>query len=88
MKNQSGGNYTQWLFLALPVMWIGAGLASGYEDGMALSEVLAQFSEWADHPFLLRWTPYTLRTCINKRLSRVWKWEITTIDSAEETEIS
>ena len=29
-----------------------------------------------------------LRTCIHKRLSRVWKWEITTIDSAEETEIS
>ena len=61
MKNQSGGNYKQWLLLALPVMWIGAGLASGYEDGMALSEVLARFSEWADHPFLLRWTPYTLK---------------------------
>ena len=29
-----------------------------------------------------------VRTCIHKRLSRVWKWEITTIDSAEETEIS
>lgn len=29
-----------------------------------------------------------LRTCIHNRLSKVWKWEITTIDSAEETEIS
>ena len=29
-----------------------------------------------------------LRTCIHKRLSRVWKWEIMTIVSAEETEIS
>ena len=28
------------------------------------------------------------RTCIHKRLSRVWKWEIMTIVSAEETEIS
>ena len=30
----------------------------------------------------------SLRSCIHKRLSMVWKWEITTIDSAEETEIS
>ena len=30
----------------------------------------------------------TLRICIHKRLSRVWKWEIMTIDSAEDTEIS
>ena len=29
-----------------------------------------------------------LRSCIHNRLSRVWKWEIMTIDSAEETEIS
>ena len=29
-----------------------------------------------------------VRTCIHKRLSRVWKWEIRTIVSAEETEIS
>lgn len=29
-----------------------------------------------------------VRTCIHKRLSRVWEWEIATIDSAEETEIS
>ena len=28
------------------------------------------------------------RTCIHKRLSKVWTWEITTIDTAEETEIS
>lgn len=42
-------------------MWIGAGLASGYEDGMPVFEVLGRFSQWADHPFLLRWTPYTLK---------------------------
>ncbi len=27
-----------------------------------------------------------VRTCIHKRLNRVWKWEILIIDSAEETE--
>ena len=29
-----------------------------------------------------------LRTCIHKRLSKEWKWEMVTIDSAEEIEIS
>ena len=29
-----------------------------------------------------------VRKRIHKRLSRVWKWEMMTIDSAEETEIS
>jgi len=61
VKNQSDNSYSKWLFLALPVLWIGAGLASGYEDGMTAFEVLGKFSEWADHPFLLRWTPYTLK---------------------------
>ena len=40
MKNQSDNSYSKWLFLALPVLWIGAGLASGYEDGMTAFEVL------------------------------------------------
>ena len=35
-----------------------------------------------------RGTDTHVRTCIHKRLSRVWKWEILTIVSAEETEIS
>ena len=30
----------------------------------------------------------TLRTCIHKRLSKVWEWEIMTIVSAEDTVIS
>ena len=29
-----------------------------------------------------------VRSCIHKRLSEVWKWEILTIASAEEREIS
>lgn len=29
-----------------------------------------------------------LRSCIHKRLSKMWKWEIMTIVSADETEIS
>ena len=30
----------------------------------------------------------SIRSCIHKRLSKVWKWEILTIASAEEREIS
>ena len=33
-------------------------------------------------------TENQLRTCIHIRLSKVWKWEILAIASAEETEIS
>ena len=33
-------------------------------------------------------TKEKLRSCIHKRLSKVWKWEILTIASAEEREIS
>ena len=31
---------------------------------------------------------HELRSCIHKRLSKVWKWEILTMASADETEIS
>ena len=60
MNNQSR-NYKPWIFLALPVMWIGAGMATGYEDGMTIFELMGRFSEWADHPLIMRWTPYTLK---------------------------
>ncbi len=61
MKNQSDTNYTQWLFLALPVIWIGAGLASCYEAGMTAFDVMGRFAQWVNNPFMLRWTPYTLK---------------------------
>lgn len=60
MNNQSR-SYWPWIFLALPVMWIGAGMAMGYEDGMTIFELMGAFSEWADHPLIMRWTPYTLK---------------------------
>ena len=60
MNNQSR-SYGPWIALALPVMWIGAGMAMGYEDGMTIFELMGRFSEWADHPLIMRWTPYTLK---------------------------
>ena len=61
MKNQSNGSYTQWLFLALPVIWIGAGLASIYEEGMTAFDLMGRFPQWMNRPLMLRWTPYTLK---------------------------
>lgn len=63
MNNQSR-NYGPWIALALPVMWIGAGMAMGYEDGMTIFELMGRFSKWADHPLIMRWTPYTLKFMI------------------------
>lgn len=60
MNNQPR-SYGPWIALALPVMWMGAGMASGYEDGMTIFDALGAFSDWADHPLIMRWTPYTLK---------------------------
>jgi len=61
MKQPNESSYLPWVLTALPVMWIGAGIASGYEEGMNLFDILAVFSEWADHPIYMRWTPYTVK---------------------------
>lgn len=61
MNNRSEIPYSALLFLALPVMWIGAGMASGYKEGMTIFDALGAFSEWTDHPLILHWTPYTLK---------------------------
>ena len=45
MNNQSR-NYGPWIFLALPVMWIGAGMATGYEDGMTIFELMGRPSAY------------------------------------------
>ena len=59
--NKQSNSKIPYLFLALPVIYLAVGFASGYEDGMTALEVLGKFSEWADHPLILRWTPYTLK---------------------------
>ena len=61
MNNCSEIPYSALLLLALPVMWIGAGMASGYKEGMTIFDALGAFSEWTDHPLILHWTPYTLK---------------------------
>ena len=60
MKKQTGG-YAQWVFLTLPVLWMGAVLAYAYEDGMNLFELLGSFSAAMEYPFAIGWTPHTLK---------------------------
>lgn len=48
-----------WGFLTLPVLWLAALLASGYEDGMTVFDLMGRFDELLEHPFSIRWTPHT-----------------------------
>ena len=61
MKKQTDGGYIQWIFLALPVLWMGAVLAYAYEDGMNLFELLGRFAAAMEHPFAIGWTAHTPR---------------------------
>ena len=59
MKNRSRSSYAPWVFLALPVIWLGAVLAHAYEDGMNLFQLMGSFAAAMEHPFAIGWTPHT-----------------------------
>jgi type IV secretion system protein VirD4 len=61
MKNTSRKSPFLWLLPAAPILWVGAGMASCYEDGMDLFTLMGRFTEWMKRPFSLEWTPYTPR---------------------------
>lgn len=61
MKQQHSSTALPWLLLTVPVLWTGAALASSYEDGMTVFDLMGRFSSILEHPFTLRWTPYTLK---------------------------
>jgi len=48
-----------WLLLAVPVLWAGAALASGYQEGMTVFDLMGRFSVMLERPFAIHWTPYT-----------------------------
>ena len=50
-----------WALLVIPVLWLAALLASGYEDGMTLFDLMAVFPTLMEKPFAIRWTPHTLK---------------------------
>lgn len=59
-QNNKGG-VLPWALLAVPVLWLAAILAYGYEDGMNLFDLMGRFTELVERPFAIRWTPYTPR---------------------------
>lgn len=49
------------LLMLGPVLYPAAVLASGYEDGMNIIELMGRFAEMVERPFSLRWTGHTLK---------------------------
>ena len=61
MNRQSNSGVLPWALLIIPVLWLAALMASGYEEGMTVFTLMGRFSVMLDHPFSVRWTPYTLK---------------------------
>lgn len=61
MRRQESGGVLPWLLLVVPVLWLGALAATGYEDGMTLFDLMGRFSSLLERPFFIRWTPHTLK---------------------------
>ncbi len=61
MKQKNSGGPLPWLLLAVPVLWAGAALASGYRESMTVFDLMGCFSIMLERPFAIRWTPYTLK---------------------------
>ena len=61
MKQQNNSGPLPWLLLAVPVLWVGAALASSYREGMTIFDLMGRFSIILERPFDIRWTPYTLK---------------------------
>ena len=61
MNHSSNKSPFLWLLPVMPILWVGAGMASCYEEGMNLFTLMGRFTEWMERPFALEWTPYTPR---------------------------
>ena len=53
MKNNSNHPLFPWLLPAAPILWVGAGMASCYEEGMNLFALMGRFTVWMARPFAL-----------------------------------
>lgn len=60
-RKRTNGGVLPWALLAVPVLWLAAILAYGYEDGMNLIDLMGRFTVLVERPFSIRWTPYTPR---------------------------
>lgn len=53
-----------WAAFSPVVIWLAVLLATGYQEGMDLIGLLLRFPALMEHPFALRWTPYTPRSIL------------------------
>ena len=55
MKQQThNSGILPWMLLAVPVLWLSAILAYGYEDGMTVFDLMGRFSTLLERPFATR----------------------------------
>ena len=59
MRQTKSNGVLTWTLPVLPVLWLSALLASGYEKGMNLIELLGRFTVSMERPFSVQWAPYT-----------------------------
>ena len=52
MKRQQNSSVLPWALLTIPVLWMGAVLAYGYEDGMNVIELLGALRRFGGAPLL------------------------------------
>ena len=60
-RQTDNSGFLPWVLLAVPVLWLGALLATGYEDGMTVFDLMGRFNVLMERPFALSWTPHTLK---------------------------
>ena len=58
---KNDNSFLPWVLSTVPVLWLAAILAYGYEEGMTAFDLMGRFTVLAERPFSVRWTPYTLR---------------------------
>lgn len=58
-RKSTNSGLLPWLLLAIPILYLAALLATGYEDGMTVFDLMGRFSELLERPCALRWTPHT-----------------------------
>ena len=61
MRRKESASPIFWAVPAIPILYLAALLASGYEDGMTVFELMGRFSILLEHPLSIHWTEHTFK---------------------------
>ena len=61
MRSKESASPIFWAVPAIPILYLAALLASGYEDGMTVFELMGRFSILLEHPLSIHWTEHTFK---------------------------